>query len=316
MKKQKTNYLLVGIFVLSMLAFLIIVLFRVTTNNDDVDSYYASYANIAGIKIGTVVSYGGFRIGQINEIVPIRKGDKTHFKLTLAIQEGWRIPLGSRARIISPGMLSDKQVDIEEGRSDKYHKPGDKITGKEEANFMSILNSVAIEVQEVSEESIKPFLAVLQKHVDSIGGSMSKQLPELVLSAQGVMQKMGSSMQALEKILSEDNAKNINASIADVQVFSSRLKDLSTDFRKMRTQISDLLKNSNNIVADNKHDVRQAMKELRKVMDALSGSIDSITYNLESASGNINEFSRQIRENPALLLGGSPQSDKVNDHAR
>lgn len=316
MKKQKTNYLLVGVFVLSALVFLIVVLFRITTNNDDVDNYYAHYSNIAGIKIGTVVSYGGFRIGQVNGITPLRTTDKTHFKLTLAIREGWKIPLGSKARIISPGVLSDKQVDIEEGSSKKYHQPGDDITGREEANFMSILNSVAVQVQEVSEGSIIPFLAVLQKHVDSIGGSLSKQLPELILSAQGVLQKMGSSAGALEKILSDDNAKNINASIADIQVFSSRLKDMSSDFKQIRQQVTALLKSSSLIVSDNRQDVRESMKDLRKVMEALSSSIDSIAYNLESASTNINEFSRQIRENPALLLGGSPQSDKVNGHAR
>jgi len=316
MKKQKSNYLLVGMFTLSVLLFLMLVLFRITGNQDDTDEYFANYENIAGIKIGTVVSYGGYRIGQVNEISPIRKEGKTHFKLTLYIKEGWKIPQGSIARITSPGMLSDKQVDIEEGQQGGFHKPGDEIKGKEEANFMSILNSVAAEVEEVSEGSIKPFLAILQKHVDSIGGSLSKQLPELILSAQGVMQKMGSSMSALEAILSEDNAKNINASISNVKVFSSRLKDMSADFKQIRGQIKLFLNNSNHLVTDNKQDVRKAISDMRKVMEALAGSIDSIAYNLESASNNMNEFTRQIRENPGLLLGGSPQNDQVNINVR
>jgi len=316
MKKHKTNYLIVGVFTLSLFVFLMFILFRLTGNNEDVETYYASYANIAGVKVGTIVSYGGYRIGQVDEIVPIRKKGKTHFKLTLSIIEGWKIPSGSKAKVISPGMLSDKQIDIEEGVSSTFYKPGEEIIGKEEANFMSILNSVAAEVQEVSEESIKPFLAILQKHVNSIGGSISEQLPKVITSVQDVMEKMGSSMGALENMLSKDNAKNINISIKNIKSFTSRLKDMSSDFKQVREQITLLLNNSNSIVSDNKQDVRQAMQDMRKVMESLSGSIDSITYNLESTGSNMNEFSRQIRENPGLLLGGSPQSDKVNNNAR
>lgn len=316
MKKYKTNYLIVGIFTLSVLAFLMLVLVRLTGNNEDVETYYAKYANIAGLKIGTVVSYGGYRIGQVDKIGPIRKGGKTRFMLTLSIKEGWRIPLGSYARIISPGVLSDKQIDIEEGDSEKYYKPGAEIKGKEEANIMSILNSVAVEVQDISEGSIKPFLAILQKHVDSIGGSISGQLPKMIASVQDIMNKMGSSMSVLEDILSKDNEVNINTSIANIKEFTLRLKDMSNDFKTIRQQISLLLKNSNDLVSDNQKDIRQAMKDMRKIMGSFAGSIDSITYNLESTGNNMSEFSRQIRENPGLLLGGAPQSDKVNGHAK
>jgi phospholipid/cholesterol/gamma-HCH transport system substrate-binding protein len=34
-------------------------------------------------------------------------------------------------------------------------------------------------------------------------------------------------------------------------------------------------------------------------------NIDSVTYNLESTSRNFNEFSRQLRENPGVLIGGT-----------
>jgi hypothetical protein len=37
---------------------------------------------------------------------------------------------------------------------------------------------------------------------------------------------------------------------------------------------------------------------------------DSILQNLDSGSRNMSEFSRQIRENPARLIGGAAPSDE------
>jgi phospholipid/cholesterol/gamma-HCH transport system substrate-binding protein len=44
-------------------------------------------------------------------------------------------------------------------------------------------------------------------------------------------------------------------------------------------------------------------------MAAISRRIDSITGDLESTTRNMNEFSRQIRENPGVLVRGRETSD-------
>ena len=311
MKKERLNYILVGIFTLSMIVLLIGVLYRLTGQNNEIDYYKSTYANITGIKISSEVSYGGYRIGFVEAISPIRKSGRTHFQLTLAVKKGWKIPTGSTASIISPGMLSDKQINIEEGSGKEFFKPGDIVPGKEEASFLSILDSVAKEVQVVSQDSIKPFIAVLKKHVDEIGSGFSKELPDTFALIKQVLNNLGGSMESLNKILSDSNADNISTSVENIRIFSDRLKRVSADFDGLRQQVSGLLKNSNSTISENKKDLRRTVIEMRNVMEAVSKSIDSITYNLDDASRNFNEFSRQIRENPGLLLGGSPQKDKT-----
>jgi len=73
MKKERLNYILVGIFTLSMIVLLIGVLYRLTGQNNEIDYYKSTYANITGIKISSEVSYGGYRIGFVEAISPIRK---------------------------------------------------------------------------------------------------------------------------------------------------------------------------------------------------------------------------------------------------
>ena len=51
--------------------------------------------------------------------------------------------------------------------------------------------------------------------------------------------------------------------------------------------------------------------DLRYLTDSVSRHIDAINRNLEGAARNLYEFSRQIRQNPGLLLGGTPPRDQA-----
>ena len=57
--------------------------------------------------------------------------------------------------------------------------------------------------------------------------------------------------------------------------------------------------------------VGDAVGDLRYTLATISRTIDGITNNLEASSRNFAEFSRLIRQNPGLLIGGSPQEDEA-----
>lgn len=64
------------------------------------------------------------------------------------------------------------------------------------------------------------------------------------------------------------------------------------------------------LVLDQEGDVARTFKESRYIVEALSRDIDSITQNMDGAARNLYEFTRQIRQNPGLLLGSSAPEDK------
>jgi phospholipid/cholesterol/gamma-HCH transport system substrate-binding protein len=65
------------------------------------------------------------------------------------------------------------------------------------------------------------------------------------------------------------------------------------------------------MVDRNGKNVDKSTADLEYVLRTVSQNIDSITNNLEGTSRNMNEFSRLIRQNPGLLLGGAiPEADK------
>lgn len=77
MKKENINYLAVGSFVLTMLAVLLITLFKITGQDFKGDPYYVRYTNITGIDEGSVVTFGGYSVGNVEEVIPERSAGKT-----------------------------------------------------------------------------------------------------------------------------------------------------------------------------------------------------------------------------------------------
>ena len=54
----------------------------------------------------------------------------------------------------------------------------------------------------------------------------------------------------------------------------------------------------------NQGEIGHAITDLHDSLEAVARHIDAITHNLELSTRNLSEFSRQIRENPGVLVRG------------
>lgn len=309
MQKQGFNYLLVGVFVLGMFALLLMLLYRITGQADDTDAYYVHYDNITGVSVGTMVTYGGYQVGQVEAITPVRDAGATRYRLRLGLRSGWHIPGDSVARIVSPGLLADNQIDIVEGSSAQLLKPGDRVRGQEEVSMMSLLNSMAYELQELSDSSIKPLLENLNLQVQRIGTELNDSVPRISAQARALLENLNRSADGLRQMVGSDNQRRVNNVLTNAEQVSRNLALLSQRVGTIRHELDQLLRNSNAMLDENRADVRQSVTDLRRTLDTVARNIDTIVYNLESSSRNMNEFSRQIRRNPGLLLTNQPPDE-------
>ncbi len=310
MKHDNVNYFTVGLFVLGMLAVLIVVLYRLTGHSADTTAYYVKYDNITGVDVGTAVTFGGFKVGQVQKIGWVRENGHTRFRLTLGIRNDWKLPADSVALIVSPGMLSDNQIDIREGKSSKYLAAGAEMKGKEQVSIMSVLNDMAYQLEDVSNNSVKPLLDNLNRQISTVGGDLAKQLPHITADASRLLVQLNAAAGGLQRMLGPKNRTHMNNVMANADELTRNLVALSRDFGRMSAQLDTLLKHSNQVVSENRGDIRDSIVSLRSSLDAVSRNINTIVYNLDSTSRNMNEFSRQIRDNPGRLLGGSAPRDK------
>ena len=318
LKNTKINYLIVGTFViLSILSILATVLI-LSSRSGDMDTYYTYYNRVQGLKFGTKVVYEGYPVGQIEEIIPERNEGRMRFKVALSIKEGWDIPQDSLAAITTSGLLSGLSINIRAGESQSILKPGDQIRGLENADLFNAVSTLAEQVGTIMENDIRPLLASLNTTVNAVGVLMAQDGSEITRKIKGIIDEIGITAPTISKNL-ESFTRNLDQSGTELT------KILSPDNRvKINTSLDELVKigqtldkadqlvtTLNSSVNQSTPNLNKAMSDLRFVMETLSRHVDTIAQNMEATSRNMHEFSRHIRQNPGLLLGGTPPQDQA-----
>ncbi len=310
MKRENVNYLVVGFFVLGLSGLLMVVLYSLAVPNDPRDTYFIHYRNITGVKVGTAVTYGGYRIGAVANIEPERKDGITSFKVHVSVKKDWVVPKDSVARIVAPSFLSDVQIDIYEERSKINLKPGDILAGKEEVSFMTLMNSVADKVNAVSDSNLKPLFHKLDLLVEDLRTKMSQEIPKLAENANKLLLSLNQGSDSLTRILGSENQQLIRNILVNADKMTGKMYDLSANLEQVRAKLSKVMDNTDKILSTNQADVRQAVIALRRSLESISVRVNTIVSNIDQTSRNMSEFSHKIRQNPGLLLGGKPPEEK------
>ncbi|MDH5484234.1 MAG: MlaD family protein [Gammaproteobacteria bacterium] len=285
MKKDNINYAMVGLFVFTSMLLLFGMLYQITGQQSGAENYTVVFNKITGIKDGAAVTYGGYQIGQVDSVVPITENSKTRYHLSLNIKGGWQIPDDSVAQIVMPGIVSEKQIEISEGYSTTRLKPGDTIRSDESVDVMNLVNSMGKELEN--------FMPKMMSDMSSLLGSLKQSAGQM------------------NALLSDDNRQHVENMFRNADQASANLVRLASGFDRVNQQLEDILQHSQAIVTDNDEDIRYTVTELRRAMDVISENIHGVMYNIDASSRNINEFSRQLRNNPGVILGGKPPVDQA-----
>ncbi|OAN52320.1 hypothetical protein A6A04_01100 [Paramagnetospirillum marisnigri] len=314
MKDARINYVMVGGFTLAMLIALVVVVALLTGKTGSTTAYFTRLNNVTGIKYGTKVTYEGFAIGQVEDITPLRDGSRTSFRVELGINDKWRLPKDSVARVAASGLLAAAVIDIKSGDSLEMLPPGAEVAGAPAANIFAAMNDVAAQITDLNQSALKPLLSSLNQQIGAMGTILEKHAPELMghlvavaadLSAKtpritSDVERMTGTLS--NKVVTEANAEQIRISLANLAQLSAGLQD-------SRTKVDSVLGALDKAVAGNKDAIDHSLKDLRHTLQAVSRNIDSVTYNLDGTTRNLHEFSRQIRENPGVLIGGNKRGE-------
>lgn len=285
MKKDHINYLAVGIFVISMMLVLFAMFYRVTGQVAGAENYYVVFDKVTGVKRGAAVTYGGFSIGQLEDVEPVNESGRTRYKLQLQIKGGWEIPDDSVAQIVMPGVIADRQIEITEGQSRVLLEPGATIKSRETVDLMALMNSVGKE---------------LDTSIVSLSGDASR-----------LIKKLDTTAEQLAVLLNDKNRDHINNAFRNADAATENMLRLSQGFERINSRLDDMLKRADDLLLNNDDAVRNTVTELHHSVDSVSKNIDAIMYNLDASSRNMNEFSRQLRNNPGVILGGKPAVDEA-----
>ncbi len=327
MRRHNLNYVMVGLFVTAMIAAALVAIALITGRTGATDPYLVVLDNVADVKFGTQVRYEGYPIGQVEHVEPFGEGGRMRFRIELAVQRGWVIPEDSLARIGSSSFLAAKTIEIEAGHAATVVAVGGEIRGAPSADVFAAITTVAGEVGTLTRDSIRPLIeqiATLVGRVDTMVGEdvgglldtlrsvaalLEAEVPVIAGSADQLLIELRESAAGLREMTGADNVAAVHRLLANADAASSAVAGLVDAFRATTAKVDALIGQLDQMVGENREGVNQSITDLRYSLHAISRSIDAITHNLEGTSRNMNEFSRLIRQNPGLLLGGGAPSE-------
>jgi phospholipid/cholesterol/gamma-HCH transport system substrate-binding protein len=284
---------------------LLFALYQITGHGADADDYYVELQNVAGIRTGSPVTYAGFEIGQLVDIEPVRTNGQTRYRLQLQVKSGWPIPADSIATIVTPSLLGEKQIDITEGQSAQYLKVGDIVHSKEAADMFVLVEQISSEFQKLSEQGLKPLLKTLNSE---FAGS----LPKLVDQTSELLTSLNSSATELQGILTTVDQKRIDNIMGNAQQVTEHLLEVSAKLDKASSDVDKLVSTTSSMMDSNNEDLRKALLDLRTTMGVIEENMSSIMYNIDTSSRNLNEFTRQLRDNPSVILNSKAPRDAAS----
>jgi len=309
LKRDTINYFSVGMFVLVGLAVLLYVMFRLLNGVGDTDQYYTYYGNVAGLTAGTAVTYEGYGFGHVAAITPQRTEQGTRYQVELQVSKGWKIPADSVARIYSEGLLADTVVNIDEGEATEFLAPGGEMKGEQGIDLFASLGAVAGDFGELSENAIRPLLETLNRTVQQVGGELDSGLPVIMAGMQQLVAKLDKSATHLSGMLNAETEAQVHRTLDNVEETATDVRALTAGLADVQQEAQALIRKLDELVTESRPDLQQAVTDLRHLLEQVSRYSDGILQNLDSTSRNMSEFSRQIRENPGRLIGGSVPRD-------
>lgn len=318
MRHHKLNYVIVGLFVIAMASIGFVSIVKISGQARVTDEYHLVLDNVSDVKFGTQVRYEGYPIGQIEHIMPFAENSRMRFRLDVSIEQGWRIPRDSVARIASSSLLSAKTIDISAGASTEALAPGNQIASAPTKDMFVAMANLADEFGMLNRKGLRPLVDDIGDMARRLGSKLETDLSRVSTSLSNIVSAVeGRSMVVLQRVenltrrlderfLSEHNADGVDGIVTHAEDTARNFSVLSKDLKVAGSQVNEMISAINTLVESNRGNVDKTLINAQYSLQTVARNIDTIMQSIEITSRNMSEFSRQIRQNPSLLLDGRP----------
>ena len=293
MRNDRRNYAIVGAFVLAMAAALVVWIALMTGRTGATDGYFVLYDDVTGLKPGVTILYQGYPVGYIDSIAPHEVEGRRRFRVDLSVQRGWRIPADSLATITAPGLLAAYVIDIREGASEQMLEPGAEIPGRGAADVLAAVNSLAGEVEHILDERIGP-----------IFDELADGMPRIVANLEVFTKDLTVATEQINAVLEPANVERVASILRNLEGTTEESERLLRELGVTRGKLDGVVVKVDALLDEDQGQLGLALEDLQHSLAAVAAHIDAIAAELEATTRNASEFSRQIRNDPSVLLRG------------
>ena len=290
MRDERRNYLLAGGFVVAMLAALLVWISFLSGSGLGRIPYFVVYQRVHGLRAGASIFFDGYRVGVIEAIAPLEP-PKRGFRVDLLIDRGRQIPDDSRARVLRE-IFAQVVIDIRGVSSEQAIAAGGEIPGEEGGDVFADVQSLSRKVDAMLEE-LRPLIDAAAE-----GG------PGILANLESLTADLDRASDQLGALLSPENADRVGRTLANVEATSGSLADLTRNLETTRTGLDAVVKRIGELVDAERGELSEAARDLNHSLATVARHIDAIAEDLERSSRNLAEITRQVRENPGVIVRG------------
>jgi phospholipid/cholesterol/gamma-HCH transport system substrate-binding protein len=331
---ERRQLLLAGIFVLAM-ALVVVAAFALILPGLLGQSYRleAYFPDAEGLDPGMQLIQEGYVIGLVERVQPVFPDDPDHgrhcpppaagtpprsptlpcFRATLRIRDQWPIPLDSKVRLATLGLLKGNALRIAVGPSAEPLAPGAVIAAlAPEPDLTQQLAVLTETVRLVVEESIAPTLASIRDQVKTIellvggGEDPSQGLAGNREQLAGAFENLRLLSDNLVKVVDPQAIGAILGSVetmsADLARITAEMAGSTPDVRRTVNNYDGLATDMRGLVNENRPALRRSLDDTQFLLQSLAAALTPILTNIEDASRNLAAFSQELRSHPTHLL--------------
>jgi phospholipid/cholesterol/gamma-HCH transport system substrate-binding protein len=229
----------------------------------------------------------GVNIGRVMEF----SMDPDGVRITLEIEGAWDIPVDSKSRLVSGGILGGRTVEIQEGSSQEMVRGGGELPGE-------------------NVEGLFDMPADLGQNADAVLGRIQELLAEPTLAAiQGSAQELQALLAQLST-LAEEQGREVARLTASLNRSASGLEDAAGSGENLASAVAraDSTLLTVNRTSQVVLQASQALQEILRRMEAGEGTLGQLSANpelydkLTATLESIRLLATDVRENPGRYV--------------
>jgi phospholipid/cholesterol/gamma-HCH transport system substrate-binding protein len=308
----KREQVFVGLFVLAAGAILIGIVFAISgAFGRSVKTYHAYFPFAGGLEQGATVRYaGGPKVGRVEKLT-IDPRNPARIEVVFSVETDLPVKKDSHAKIMSMSPLGDNHLEILPGGPQTPLAPPDSLLPSDTYVDFNALTAEITDIAPQAKELIQSLndrATDLKVTVDRVNDLLNAQnranLSATLANTRGLI---------------EENRPQIKSTIQHLDSVSEKLEPLIQDLRKTSSEANQALAHIDDLLGENRADVRQAVIDLRKslttltditgrvdqTLDVNTQNIDELLDNLRRVSQNLKEFTNTIKKRPYTLIRAS-----------
>lgn len=261
---------------------------------------YTKFSKVNGLLPGNLVNVNGYKIGSVKKM-EITSTDSV--LVTLNLEEGYNIPVGSKAVLKSSGLLGNKFIEINKSDRKEFIEDGGTIKGVYEQGMMDtfadkgaklsdditssvngieeLVNNLNQTLNDDNKDDISAILNELRSTTESLSSLVNRRqtdLDTMIVAAKNTLTSV--------EDLSSDNKEELSNMIRNLESTSMEMESLSKGLNQTNTTLSEVLDKIN-----------RGDGTLGKLLND-----PSLYQNMDSLSVNLNSLIRNINDDPGRYL--------------